>query len=154
MQIRIQGIPTEEVTHLQNDGTDSHGKPPLAIIAEGPANPCRHCLQLINEGDTKLVLAYMPFPTKQPYAEIGPIFLHQKECSRYSESSFPDWFVFLEPAIIRGYNEDNWIIYETGSVVSGAEIEKECAEIFKNSDVNYIHIRSKYNCFQCKVERA
>ncbi len=101
-----------------------------------------------------LVLAYMPFDVKQPYAETGPIFLHQKECHHYTSDIFPDWFAFLDPAIIRGYDKKDWIIYETGAVISGSYIEKECINILQNKDVKYIHIRSKYNCFQCKVEMA
>jgi Protein of unknown function (DUF1203) len=154
MKLLIQGIPTSEVSRLQNKGVDSYGNQPQVHTAAGVANPCRHCLQLIEEGEDKLVLAYMPFQSRQPYAETGPIFLHNKKCSRYSKSSLPEWFVFLDPAIVRGYDGNDWIIYETGSVVAGVDIEKECINIFQNSDVKYIHVRSKYNCFQCKVERA
>jgi len=100
------------------------------------------------------VLAYSPFERKQPYAETGPIFLHQQECRQYNSEQFPDWFVFLDPAIIRGYDDRDWILYETGSVIAGADIEQECLNIFNNKAVQYIHIRSKYNCFQCRVEVA
>jgi Protein of unknown function (DUF1203) len=37
-------------------------------------------LNLIAEGDTKLVLAYRPFDHTQPYAETGPIFPHAAGC--------------------------------------------------------------------------
>lgn len=154
MNIVIKGIPTSQVIKLRNGGMDSHGNPPKVHRAQGLANPCRHCLQLIKEGEPKLVLAHMPFPKKHPYAEVGPVFLHQEECGRYVENSFPDWFVFLEPAILRGYDNNDWIIYETGAVVAGSQIENECINIFKNKDVKYIHVRSKYNCYQCKVEKA
>ncbi|WP_162844240.1 DUF1203 domain-containing protein [Sinobacterium caligoides] len=123
-------------------------------LAQGLANPCRHCLELIEEGDNKLILSYMPFDSKQAYAETGPIFLHQKQCHRYNSDKLPDWFAFLDPAIIRGYDDNDWMIYETGAVTPGSELEKECVKIFHNKDVKYIHIRSKFNCFQCKVEMA
>ncbi|MBL4796167.1 MAG: DUF1203 domain-containing protein [Oleispira sp.] len=139
---------------LRKGGTDAYNDIPQVRIAEGLSNPCRHCLQLIGEGEKKLVLAYMPFDTKQPYAETGPIFLHQQECGHYNSDIFPPWFMFLEPAIIRGYDDENWIVYETGAVISGSDIEKKCMTIFQNKDVEFVHIRSKYNCFQCKVERA
>jgi len=123
-------------------------------LAEGLSNPCRHCLQLIEAGENKLVLAYRPFDSKQPYAESGPVFLHQKNCSRYNSDALPDWFLFLDPAIIRGYDEHDWILYETGAVIAGADIEQACIDIFNNKAVKYIHIRSKYNCFQCRVDVA
>ena len=154
MRLSVRGLPTSEVDRLRNGGPDSYGNPPQIRRVEGLTNPCRHCLQLIETGENKLVLAYMPFPSRQPYAETGPIFLHQRECSRYDRNGLPDWFAFLNPAIVRGYDENDWIIYETGAVVPGAEIERTCTDIFRNPDVAYIHIRSKYNCFQCRVDRA
>ena len=154
MNMLIQGIPTSAAEHLRNGGPDSHGQPPKVQIAEGSPGPCRHCLQRIKEGEGMMVFAYMPFPKKQPYAELGPIFLHQRACRHYSENTFPQWFKFLDPAILRGYNAQDWIVYETGTVVAGSDIEKTCEEIFQNSDVTYIHVRSKFNCFQCRVERA
>ena len=36
----------------------------------------------IAEGEPYLTLAYRPFPTLQPYAETGPIFLCAKACPR------------------------------------------------------------------------
>jgi hypothetical protein len=45
--------------------------------------------------------------------ECGP------QCPRYESAARPDWFAFLDPAIVRGYGEDDWIRYETGEVVAG-----------------------------------
>ena len=81
MTLRIQGIPTDDVQQIRGGGLDANGQAPLVRVAEGVAegvaNPCRHCLDLIAEGDDKLVLAYRPFDRAQPYAETGPIFLHR-----------------------------------------------------------------------------
>jgi hypothetical protein len=101
-----------------------------------------------------LVLCYRPFAEPQPYAETGPIFLHAHECSRYEADRLPDWFVFLDPAIIRGYDSDDWIKYETGAVVSGVELAATCDKILADAEVAYVHIRSKFNCFQCRVDRV
>jgi hypothetical protein len=111
-------------------------------------------LGLIAEGDQKLVLAYRPFGRLQPYAEVGPIFLHAEACERYESDQLPAWFTYLQPAIIRGYGQDDWIRYETGNVVPGGELAGMCEEILSNPEVAYVHIRSKYNCFQCRVDRA
>jgi len=150
----VRGIPTEHAQALQAGGTDAHGQAPLAARAEGLGNPCRHCLQLIAEGDTKLVLAYRPFERPQPYAETGPVFLHQAACERYESESLPGWFAHLAPALVRGYGHDDWIRYETGRVVAGHELTEACRSILASPDVAYVHIRSKFNCFQCRVERG
>lgn len=154
MRLSVQGISSEYVNAIRMGALDANGQVALERIADGPANPCRHCLQLIAEGEVKLVLAYRPFDLLQPYAELGPIFLHKKVCQQFSSNSFPDWFQFLQPALVRGYTEEHWICYETGEVVPGKEIENACRKILSNSSIAYVHVRSRYNCFQCRVERT
>ena len=101
MKISVSGIPTHEVDRIRAGGPDAHGQQALVRIAEGAANPCRHCLELIREGDEKLVLAYRPFADLQPYAEVGPIFLHPKACAQYDGTGVPGWFAFMDSAIRR-----------------------------------------------------
>lgn len=154
MRLVIKGIPSSSVRTLQGGGVDANGQKPLLRIAEGLQNPCRHCLQLIPEGHEKLVLSYRPFDEPQPYAETGPIFLHNVECTQYESDSLPDWFKYLDPAILRGYDDKHWIRYDTGVVAPGAKLSDICKQILSDESVSYVHIRSKFNCFQCQVERA
>jgi len=154
MKLSIRGIPTEYVDRIRRGGPDANGQPALVRVAEGLANPCRHCLGLIAEGDVKLVLAYRPFDEAQPYAETGPIFLHKDTCERYESEMLPAWFAYLQPAIIRGYDVDHWIRYDTGDVVAGTELAVACERILSDDTVAYVHVRSKFNCFQCRVDRA
>lgn len=155
MRLHVQGIPTEDFERLRRGGHDAHGQPALVRKAEGAANPCRHCLGLIGVGEDKLILAYRPFDGPlQPYAETGPIFLHQKMCARYDSDALPAWFAFLDPAAIRGYGDDNWIRYETGQVVRGTDLKVACESILQDQNIAYVHIRSKYGCFQCRVDRT
>ena len=153
MSIRIHGISTDEHERFRRGDLDANGQPPLITRAEGPANPCRHCLALIDPGDDMLILAYRPFSGLHPYAEIGPIFLHAGRCSRYDAGAPPAWFDYLEPALIRGYDANDWIRYDTAHVVPGVNIAASCDVILHDSSVAYVHVRSKYNCFQCRVER-
>jgi len=154
VKLTVRGIPTEEADRLRRGGPDANGQPALWRKAEGVANPCRHCLSLIAEGEEKLVLSYRPFGSVQPYAETGPIFLHGAACTRYVGEALPGWFDFMDPAIVRGYGDDDWIRYDTGDVVRGAELGEACLRILSDETVAYVHIRSKYNCFQCRVDRA
>jgi hypothetical protein len=154
MQLSVRGVSTDEVHAIRRGAPDANGQPALRRTAEGVANPCRHCLGLIAEGDPKLVLAYRPFDALQPYAETGPIFLHADACERYDSEALPGWFAFLDPAIVRGYGEDHWIRYDTGHVVPGTELTVACEAILRDATIAYVHIRSKYNCFQCRVDRC
>ena len=153
MKLAVRGIPSEEVNRIRRGGPDANGQPALIRVAEGVANPCRHCLGLIAEGEEKLVLAYRPFASLQPYAESGPIFLHNSACEPYRSDTLPPWFGLMDPAIIRGYGDDDWIRYETGDAVSGADLSAACQRILSDDTIAYVHIRSKYNCFQCRVDR-
>lgn len=154
MKLVVQGIRSDEVDRLRNGGSDANGQPALIRIAEGGANPCRHCLGLIADGEEKLVLAYRPFDAVHPYSETGPIFLHKRPCQRYESEKLPAWFDYMDPAIIRGYGNDDWIRYDTGDVVAGPQLGGACDRILSDKTVAYLHIRSKYNCFQCRVDRA
>ena len=154
MGLIVRGIPSEEVDRIRGGGGDAHGRPALLRVAEGPANPCRHCLGLIAEGEGKLVLAYRPFAGLEPYAEIGPIFLHDRACDRYESDRLPSWFRFLDPAVIRGYGADDWIRYDTGAVVPGPELPGTCQRILDDATIAYVHVRSKFGCFQCRVDRS
>jgi hypothetical protein len=98
------------VERIRRGEPDANGQPALTRIAEGVANPCRHGFELIAEGDEKLVLAYRPVASLQPYAETGPIFLNKTSCERYRSDHLPAWFDFMDPAIIRGYGHDDWIL--------------------------------------------
>lgn len=154
MKLAVRGIDSDFVAHIRHGGQDANGQAALVRHATGGANPCRHCLQLIADGDEKLVLAYRPFTGLQPYAEVGPIFLHNRECTRYDSNELPAWFAYLQPALVRGYDREDWILYETGTVVPGQQLSSACEKILANPDVAYAHVRSKFNCFQCAVERA
>jgi Protein of unknown function (DUF1203) len=154
MQLRIQGIPTDHVTHLRAGGLDANGQPPVISRAAGGRNPCRHCLGLIADGDQMLVLAYRPFDRVQPYAELGPIFVHHDACPRYDQPELPRWFAALTPALVRGYDARDWICYPTGAVVTGPELPARCQAILADPDIAYVHVRSQFNCFQARVERA
>lgn len=154
MQLLVQGIPTDHADHLRRGGLDANQQPPVGTHAEGGRNPCRHCLELIAPGDAMLVLAYRPFAAPQPYAEVGPVFLHADACPRYRATALPAWFAQLTPALIRGYDARDWILYPTGAVVSGADLADRARAILADPAVAYVHVRSQFNCFQVRIERA
>lgn len=152
--MRIQGIPSERAAQFRACAPDANGQAPQVIAAQDGRYPCRHCLGLIAKGDDVLVLSYRPFDALQPYAETGPIFLHAIECQRYDSDALPLWFVGLDPAAVRGYDARDWIRYDTGQIVRGDELTNACEDILRDGNVAYVHIRSKFGCFQARAERA
>jgi hypothetical protein len=149
-------IPEQEARRLQRDGLDAYGLAPERRSSGGNGVPCRHCLRNVEAGEDYLVLAYRPFPGLQPYAETGPIFLHASECPNAGPSrELAPMFFDTPDYILRGYGDDDRIVYGTGQVVPTGEIEAKAAELLAREDVAYLHMRSaRNNCYQLRIERG
>ncbi len=152
---RFVALPTDAVRALQGGGADANGQPPERHVSDGDGNPCRHCLTQIAAGEPMLVLAYRPFPAPQPYAELGPIFLHARPCARHEGTGVPPMFRSWERLLIRGYGRDDCIVYGTGQVVPIPELEAAAMALLDRPEVAYLHAHSAANnCYQCRIERA
>ncbi len=151
---QIIAIPTKTVRAYQSGQPDAHGQLPERATSDGGGNPCRHCLTYIPEGAEMLILAHRPFPTAQPYAETGPIFLCADTCARHVGPEMPEVFTRSPDYLIKGYGEDDRIVYGTGIVIGKDRMMAQAEEIFADPRVRYIHIRSaRNNCYQARIER-
>ena len=148
-------MPTDDAKRYWAGEPDAYGRTPETMVSSGGGMPCRHCLSHIAEGEDLLVLAYRPFPTLQPYAETGPIFLHAKPCPRYSaEDVTPPILATSPDYIVRGYGGDDRIVYGTGAVTAADQIHARATELFDREDIAYLHVRSaRNNCYQCRIDR-
>lgn len=153
--IRFLALPTDTVRALQRGAPDAYGLAPERRRSDGSGLPCRHCLCHVASGEDYLTLAYRPFPRPQPYAETGPIFLHARECGRADETGdLAPVFAATPDYIVRGYGEDDRIVYGTGGVVPTAGIRARALELLARADVAYLHMRSaRNNCYQMRIER-
>ncbi|NQW08770.1 MAG: DUF1203 domain-containing protein [Alphaproteobacteria bacterium] len=135
---------------------DANGQAPERRISDGSGVgvPCRHCLRHVAAGEPYLVLAHRPFATLQPYAEVGPIFIHAEACARGGGGDLPT--MFASPSyIVRGYGADDRIVYGTGGVVETETITERAAALLARDDIAYVHTRSAANnCFHCRVENV
>jgi hypothetical protein len=156
MLIRFTAMPTDQARAFQRGEPDAYGFGPERKTSDGTGVPCRHCLRTVAAGKPYLVLAYRPFPRLQPYAETGPIFLCAEECERAPETDvLPDLFRPTPDYIVRGYGEDDRIVYGTGAVVPTHQICGRAHELLERDDIAYLHVRSaRNNCYQCRIERA
>jgi len=152
--IRFNSLPTEQAEAYWAGGQDANGQAPEVHISDGGSVPCRHCQQDVAEGERYLILAHRPFPKAQPYAEIGPIFLHADPCTRYPETAeVPAMFLKRESYLLKGYCRDDRIVYGTGEIVKSREIAEAAAKILGHKRVVYVHVRSSVNnCFSCRVD--
>lgn len=151
----ITALDTTLVRTLQNGGPDAHGQVPERTVSDGGGNPCRHCLRYIPEGAEMLILAHRPFPAAQPYAETGPIFLCAEECTRHESAEMPEIFTRSPDYLIKGYADDDRIVYGTGVVIGKDQLMAQAGKILADPRVRYIHIRSaRNNCYQARIDRG
>jgi hypothetical protein len=154
--IRFLALPTDKVRALQAGGPDAYGNAPERRVSDGSGIPCRHCLTEVPEGEPYLILAWRPFGKLQPYAETGPIFLCANPCERHPESAeTPAMFLDWERLLIRGYSEDERIVYGTGEVVETADVAGKAAGILARPEIAFVDLRSvRNNCFQARIVRG
>lgn len=154
--IRYEAMPQDIARAYQAGEPDANNQTPEHHVSDGGGNPCRHCLADIPEGEAFLILAYRPTKALQPYAEVGPIFLHAKTCPRYDGGgNVPAIFRGGSKIIIRGYGHDDRIVYGSGRVIDTEGLNETAAAMFGNSEIAYIHLRSaSNNCFQCRIDRS
>ncbi len=154
MTIRFIALEIDLVQGWRDGRPDANGQPPERGITPADGYPCRHCLRLIAKGDAYLTLAHRPFPALQPYAEVGPIFVHAA-CARGGDDARIPHFLDSPRYMIRGYGADDRIVYGTGQIVPTPEIPAAAERLFENTDVRYVHVRSaSNNCYHCRIERA
>jgi hypothetical protein len=155
MAIRFVALETELVGRLRAGGPDANGLVAERSVTPVAGYPCRHCLALIAKGEAYLTLAHRPFPALQPYAELGPIFLHADDCDRGGGDAALPKFLDSPRYMVRGYGDDHRIVHGTGTIEATAGIAEAAAEKFSDPRVSYLHVRSaSNNCYHCRIERA
>lgn len=155
MTIRFSALDTERVSAWRAGAPDANGQPAERQTAPVGGLPCRHCLAMIDAGELLLILAHRPFPAPQPYAEVGPIFLHARICQQGGGDDRVPAFLASPRYIVRGYGADDRIVYGTGAIVATAEIPSHAERLFEDQRVAYAHVRSATNnCFHCRIDRG
>ncbi|MGM4909435.1 DUF1203 domain-containing protein [Rhizobium sp. 768_B6_N1_8] len=154
--IQFSAMPTTDAEALWSGGRDAYDQLPETMISDGDGYPCRHCLGNIGAGEELFVFAYRPFPELQPYAETGPVFLHKQACKRYSaEEALPPVLTTSPDFIVRGYGENDRIVYGTGAVTPIEKIPAYATELLARPGIAYVHVRSaRNNCYQCRIDKV
>ena len=155
MSIRFVALNTSIVRALQEGQPDANDQPPERHISDGNGVPCRHCLDQVGAGEPYLIFAHRPFPSPQPYAELGPIFLHAHACQRHEGGANVPPMLRSAQYLVRGYDGNDRIVYGSGQIVPTASIPEVASGMMQNDRIAYIHVRSaSNNCYQCRIDRA
>lgn len=114
---------------------------------------CRHCLTLSAPGEAVLLASYSPFASDQPYAERGPVFVHERECERYAlELEYPAQFP-KRSAVIRAYDAGDSLL--AAEAVGDRRVEAVIEKLLGDPRAAYLHARNlAEGCYMFRVERA
>jgi hypothetical protein len=127
---------------------------PAHIELAGGTGPCRQCLRTFEVGkENRILFTYNPFAGIDPYPSPGPIFVHEAPCATYSSAhEFPDALRQL-PLVLEGYSGSRWLAAR--EKVDDGAAEPAIARIFKDPNVEYIHVRhGDAGCFIAHITRA
>ncbi|OCP01029.1 MULTISPECIES: DUF1203 domain-containing protein [unclassified Ensifer] len=155
MPLRYVPMSADDARRMREGEPDAYGNAPERQISDGSGVPCRHCLDYVEAGAPYLIFALRPFSSMQPYAETGPVFMHAEVCPAHDGKSLPPILVSRDNYLLRGYSDDERIVYGTGDVVARDDLETRAKELLARSDVAAVHVRStRYNCYQCRIVGA
>ena len=161
-----QPIPAHTLAGLRSrDDAGNVMRPYLArtdgVPIESVGSPLRCCWRSVRPGDRIALVSYAPLrrwagltgADPGAYDEIGPIFIHARECRPYAETeSFPADFAERR-LVLRAYGHTGEIV---DAIVAPPGTASDCAaRFFEDERVAEIHVRHEsYTCFDFKIVRA
>jgi len=155
MAVQFLTYDRDFVARVRAGGPDDYGLKPERAVSDGAGNPCRCCLGQVPAGEDMLIVAARPFPTMQPYAETGPIFLCAADCAPWAGAGVPPILTTSPDYLVKGYGADDRIVFGTGHVVPAGEVVARAEVLFADPRVAYADVRSaRNNCFQTRIVRA
>lgn len=149
---RIRPLPAEVAERVRRTMTDDLGNR-LCERRDEARHQCRSCLRLTEPDEPYLALSYRPFPSPQPFAECGPVYLHLRACQPYSRpAEWPAEFP-REQVVLRAYGENHEIC--DARYVGRRPAEDVLRELLADPGTAYVHARnSSYGCFMFRIERG
>lgn len=130
-----------------------YGFPAHREVAVGRA-PCRHCLRLIRPGAEELILfTYDAFHGQGVPPSPGPVYIHAESCEVFDGSGELPGDYQGQPLTMEAFGAERKRISEAR--VNGTNGDALLQQIFENSEVKYVHVRSTTaGCYLFRVERA
>ena len=151
---RVFPIPDSITLSIRKGRMDEFGhRLSVSIATENDTGPCRSCLTVFVPGEGRILFSYAPNQYDHPYNEIGPIYIHEKDCRTYDDHErFPAELRTRRPLTLRCYAEDGNMV--GGELVGDRPVEEVIESLFENAQVKYLHARTaSVGCFIARIER-
>jgi Protein of unknown function (DUF1203) len=152
-KLQVHAIPPAKLATIRDSGTDGHGTAVLPYPAEG-GEPLRCCLTRARPGEEIALISYAPFDKPSPWREVGPVYIHPRECAGHPGDELPP-DLRGGPRILRTYDADDALDYEHITLVpEGEDIEPALRRLFEVPEVATVHVRTLMpQCFLFAVTR-
>ena len=152
---KVFPISTSVANRIRESRVDDFGHPlSVSPATENDNGPCRSCLTVFLPGEGRILFSYAPNQHDHPYNEIGPIYIHEKECRPYTtHERFPPELRTRRPLVLRCYADDGIMV--GGELVGERPVEEVIRNLFEESNVKYLHARTaSVGCYIARIERA
>lgn len=154
LPIRIVAIPTEVADSVRKTMKAPVYGFPAHVELGTDAAPCRHCLQLIPAGkESRILFTYDRFSGVESLPQPGPVYVHEKSCSRYEEQAgFPEK-LRSSPRTLEGYAHGRRLVAQ--EYVTDGKFEAAIEKLFAQTEIDYLQVNSTTaGCFTFRIERG
>ena len=152
---RVFPIPNSIALHIRENRVDDFGHTlSVSVATENDSGPCRSCLTVFRPGEGRILFSYAPNQHDHPYNEVGPVYIHEKECRPYADQeNFPPELRTRRPLVLRCYADDGMMV--GGELVGDRPVEEVINSLFAESEIKYLHARTAtVGCYIARIERA
>ena len=140
MNFRVEPISVDVARSVRDEKiSPQYGHPAFTEIATG-YGPCRHCLRKFEEGtEERILFTYNAFEGLLDIPLPGPVFIHLRDCKRYSTDGFPPELIDL-PLLFESYTADGSIASTVA--IDAAAPEDQIARLLADDSTRFINIRN------------
>jgi Protein of unknown function (DUF1203) len=147
--VPLPGDLADEAREAVRRGAPNHA---LVEVDSPRSFPCRYCLTWAKPAERVVLFTYASIPPDRPYAETGPIVVHERRCESYdARNNYPP--DLREGRVLRAYDSQSNMI--DAAVANGEAPETIISKLFENPATDFLQVRSvTRGCFTFKIERA
>ncbi len=149
---RVMPLDPALVRRMRGGGVDVRGAE-ATVRRDASPHQCRSCLRLTAPDEEYLLFSHRPFTLDSAYAEVGPIFIHRRECEPYAPGAGYPAEMPRKTATLRAYGETDQIV--DAEVVTDGDTDSAIDRLLADPQVAYLHARNAdWGCYIFRIERA
>lgn len=152
--ITAHAIPRDRMHAIWTSQQDERGNP-LQEFKTRESFPLRCCLTRSAADSEIALISYSAMDQPQPWAEVGPVYVHLQPCEGYDAAGLPA-DLRHGPRVLRPYRADGSMNYDGITVVEpGVDLEAQLSQLLSDPEHQEVHVRAHpTQCFTYRVTRS